>query len=57
MSGRIELHRDDEKTPLATLPEQRFEVGRIYTVIVCGWVPAGTTGVQSVTIEDRFVSR
>lgn len=56
MSGRIAIHREDEKTPLVELPTTTYDAGKVYTIVVLGWSKGSPPSLRTIVVEDRFGS-
>jgi len=51
MAATIEVRPDGKNTSLLTLPETRFEAGKIYTIIVMG---RGRGKLEGIVVEDQL---
>jgi hypothetical protein len=56
MVGQLDVHREDEKTSLFELPINSFDAGKVYTVIVLGYMRSTSAANRAVVVEDRFGS-
>jgi hypothetical protein len=54
MSGKLELHRDGERTTLVDTPVSTFDAGKVYTLIVLGWSRGTPPDLKTIVVEDRF---
>lgn len=52
-TGALEVRREGQNTPALTIPNARFEAGKIYTVIVMGRA-TGTPRLEAVIVEDQL---
>jgi hypothetical protein len=54
MSGKLLLHREDEKTVLLEAPPSSFDAGKVYTLILLGWSRGAPPDLKTIVVEDRF---
>ncbi|MDQ3255599.1 MAG: DUF4397 domain-containing protein, partial [Acidobacteriota bacterium] len=53
MTGVLEVRREGQTAAALTIPNARFEAGKIYTVIVMGRA-TGTPRLEAVIVEDQI---
>lgn len=52
-TGTLEVRREGQNTAVLTIPNARFEAGKIYTIIVVGRA-TGTPRLEAVIVEDQL---
>ncbi len=53
VTGTLEVRREGQNTAALTIPNARFEAGKIYTVIVMGRA-TGTPRLEAIIVEDQL---
>ena len=54
MDVTLELRREGQQNAILTIPNVKFETGKIYTIVIAGRAQ-GTPKLDAIKIEDRLV--